>query len=84
MMIVFCDFDGTISNEDLLDKLIDYCQSPEFRINEECFILNGNKDYNNVLDLFLKKINISFNHAINILNDKNVIDEHFEKFYNLS
>jgi 2-hydroxy-3-keto-5-methylthiopentenyl-1-phosphate phosphatase len=82
-MIVFCDFDGTISNEDLLDKLVDHCESPDFRINQECLILNGTKDYNNVLDLFLKKFNISFNNAINILNDKNVIDKHFENFYNL-
>lgn len=82
-MIIFCDFDGTISNEDLLDKLVDHCASPDFRIMQECLILNGTKDYNNVIDLFFKKINISLGDAINILNDKNVIDVHFENFYNL-
>ena len=82
-MIVFCDFDGTISNEDLLDKLIDHCESREFRINQEQCILNGATNYNNVLALFLDKFNISFNDAIQILNAENVIDEHFENFYNL-
>lgn len=82
-MIVFCDFDGTISNKDLLDKLIDHCECPEFRINQEYLILTGEKDYNNVLGLFLKKFNMSFDDAVKILNDKNVIDEHFENFYKL-
>jgi 2,3-diketo-5-methylthio-1-phosphopentane phosphatase len=82
-MIIFCDFDGTISNEDLIDKLVDNCLGSEFRINQESCILNGIKDYNNVLDIFLKKFNLSFSDSLNILNDENVIDEDFETFYKL-
>ena len=59
-MIIFTDFDGTISIEDMLDKIIDYCKSKEFRLNEEKYILEGKKNYNDVLDIFFKHINISF------------------------
>ena len=83
-MIIFSDYDGTISIEDMLDKLIDFCESKEFRLNEEQNILDGKKNYNDVLDIFLKHINISFDHAINILNNNNeIIDNKFYQFYNL-
>ena len=90
-MIIFSDFDGTISTDDMLDKIIDHCMPKDFRLNEEKYIATGIKNYNDVIDVFCKHINLSFDTTIKILDNnnnnknknKNVIDIYFKKFYNL-
>ena len=53
-MIIFSDFDGTISTDDMLDKIIDHCMPKDFRLNEEKYIATGIKNYNDVIDVFLQ------------------------------
>jgi HAD superfamily phosphoserine phosphatase-like hydrolase len=82
-MIIFSDFDGTIAYNDLFDQLTDYCISSDFRIEMESKIINGLLNYNDVLQIFLEKFNISFDKAIEVINNKNniVIDPYFKDFY---
>lgn len=86
-IIVFSDFDGTISREDILDKLIINKYNInvqkdaenkllENRITFEEYLFNY-FDRDGVLGTILSKDEID-----KVTSDKTLIDEHFETFYN--
>lgn len=82
---VFCDFDGTITNNDLLDIIVDIFHEPEYRLNIDNKILNKEIEHNKALEILFSKVNISFIEAVNKINIKcnnKVINNTFESFYN--
>jgi 2,3-diketo-5-methylthio-1-phosphopentane phosphatase len=84
-MSLFCDFDGTIAYNDLFDQLTDHFTGDKsIRQALEAKIISGEMNYNEVLQILLQYFKLSFNEALQVINDKNegkVIDIHFKEFY---
>ena len=82
--IVFCDFDGTITTTDLIDILVLNKYDQQIISEYDNKIMNNEIDHDDVLKKLFDNISISFNDAINIINEKTnkkVIDEYFMDFY---
>ena len=81
--VIFCDFDGTITKEDTIDKLLENYAHPKWLEIEKLWELGviGSKE---CLERQVKCIeNISnddFNDFVNSIE----LDEHFKSFYNLA
>ena len=83
-MKIFCDFDGTISNNDLLDIVLKDFYGAEKIIEFENELLNNEIEHNEQLYRNFKEIPYDINKMIEIIKNhenNNVIDEHFETFY---
>jgi 2-hydroxy-3-keto-5-methylthiopentenyl-1-phosphate phosphatase len=82
--IVFCDFDGTISNFDLIDVIVEKYIGTEYLIemNKKLSLISA--EHNEYLKNTFNNINASFDEIVNLLNNygnHNVIDENFHMFY---
>lgn len=83
-MIIFSDFDGTISSADMIDTILDDYYGIELRLNNEKEILQGKLE-NNYFHELVKNIPYDINKFLDILDNKlnkPIIDCYFEKFYN--
>lgn len=83
MKAIFCDFDGTITNYDLLDIIVDVFNDTKYRTDMDTKILNNEIEHNNALEILFSKVDISFNEAINIIDKKCgiVVNSTFKNFY---
>ena len=76
-VIIFCDFDGTITQRDVLDSIITDVYSFEKYKEVENKLLNSELSYEQYLFDMFNYINYNLT---NIPND--LVDEHFYEFYN--
>lgn len=83
-MIIFSDFDGTISKTDLNDIIVKQYYGVEKQLEFEDDLKNNKIEHNIQLKEIFDNIPYDFNQVINIINDNldnNVIDEYFKTFY---
>jgi HAD superfamily phosphoserine phosphatase-like hydrolase len=85
-IIVFSDFDGTISKEDVLDKLIINKYGKLTQKDAEYKLLENKITFENYLYNYFDKDGVLGNLLSEkelelVTCDKSLIDEHFEKFY---
>lgn len=74
--IIFSDFDGTITNCDVLDRIITEIYSYEKYKEVENLLLTGNIDYEKYLFDMFDSIEYNLENL-----PKNLIDKHFNDFY---
>lgn len=82
-MIIFCDFDGTISYNDLLDIVLKNYYGEEKLLEFENELLNNVIEHNQQLHRNFSNISLDLNDFIDIIKDhenNNVIDKDFNKF----
>ena len=83
-MVIFCDFDGTISNVDLLDIVIEQYYGKEQQSLFEKQLLDGEIEHNHFLKNTFEKMNYNIEDMIKIIENKlenKVIDQYFKLFY---
>lgn len=86
-MKIFCDFDGTISNNDLLDIIIKEYYGVDKLLDFENELLNNEIEHNEQLYRNFKNIPYNLEEIVEIIKNhenNNVIDDYFNKFYNNS
>lgn len=82
-MEIFCDFDGTISNKDLLDIIVKELYGIDKIYQLEKELLENKTDHNSQLKNTFNDLSCTFEDFVKII-DKNLpncIDEHFKLFY---
>ena len=78
-MKIYCDFDGTITKYDLLDKIIISCYGEDYKIRNDQRIINGTLDHDKYVKETFEKLNINFETALQILGDP--IEPSFKDFF---
>ncbi|KAJ2997415.1 hypothetical protein HDV02_005544 [Globomyces sp. JEL0801] len=79
-LIIFSDFDGTITTQDTGVILIDLGMGYEGRKALDAQVLNGTLQFRNALDVMWKSVNLSWEDAMKEL-DNVELDPHFLSFY---
>ena len=81
-MKIFCDFDGTITNLDLLDVIISHYYGVDKQKEFELDLINNKKEHNEQLYEIFTEIPYTLEENIRIINKiDNVIDLKFRDFY---
>jgi 2-aminoethylphosphonate-pyruvate transaminase len=89
-MIIFCDFDGTITNKDTLDCIIQSYYGNDYQNKLENDVINNKIDHDTQLRSVLKDMKYTIDDILNILiskfdkqdNSNNLVDKTFIDFYN--
>lgn len=82
--IIFSDFDGTITNNDLLDIVVDHYFGEEKRKGVDQKVLNGELEHDKSLELIFADVKCDLDNAYDLIDKKSnnsVIDQHFKPFY---
>ena len=82
-MEIFCDFDGTITTEDLLDIIILKHYGKEKKDKFDTDIKEGIIEHNKQLELIFNDMNYNLDEMISIIDNEltEVIDPYFKLFY---
>ena len=78
-MEFYCDFDGTITKYDLLDRIIDTELGESYRKCMDEKIINGLINHDQHVGSIFERVSMSFEDSIKLLGDP--IDPHFKEFY---
>lgn len=78
-MEFYCDFDGTITKYDLLDRIIDTKIGEPYRKYMDEKIIEGLVDHDQYVKSVFERVNMSFEDAIKILGDP--VEPSFKTFY---
>ena len=82
-IIIFCDFDGTITKYDTLDCIFDNVIGEKKRLEYDYKVYNNEISNNQLLSELLSDINISLDSALKLIYEKhnyNIIDD-FKDYY---